>query len=223
MLRAERSSARRSRLGPRRARAATSGSAYPRVSVVLVRRLVRNVSSTASARARCLLVGHARDRSRARRGRGAAVGRVVVPVVRSSSAARRRSEPRDSGGLPRPKSWSASSTAGSSSQVTGAPPAEAAKSASRARRPSGSVRFTQRAGPFRLPSEARRARSRSGSTTDSGTVRRRATLVRHERDERARPAVGHQVAAGRVGAERVHADPVDARVAADRQLGRAAR
>ena len=80
----------------------------------------------------------------------------------------------------------------------------------------GPVRCTQRVGPLRLPSAARRARSRSGSTTETRHRPLRAALLRHERDEGAGAAVGDQVAAGRAGAEGVHADPVDAGVTGDR-------
>ena len=132
MLRSESSSARRRRLGPLRASAATSGSAYPRTRVVFLRRVVRNDSSTASARARCSSSGTPVTGAGLGEGAGLLSGALSSP-----SSDRGVSEPRESGGLPRPKSRSASRTAGSSSQVTGAAPAEAAKSANRARRPSG--------------------------------------------------------------------------------------
>ena len=84
-------------------------------------------------------------------------------------------------------------------------------------RPSERVRFTHRVGPFRLPSASRRARSRRGSTTETGTVRSRAICGRDERDERACAPVGDRVAAVQAGPQRVYADPVDARVTGDGQ------
>ena len=185
--RLERFCARLSRLGRRRVSEAASGSAYPRASTSWERAAPRKVSRTVVAPGLLGLAGHLRQRCRGRGRRGRGRGLVAGPRVAAPSV--RTAEPRETGGLPWPKSSRASSTAGSTSQETLWVGAVAPKSASRVSRPSGPVRPTQRAGPFRLPSAARRARSRSGSTTETGTVRVRArSAVTRGMKVRARPS-----------------------------------
>ncbi len=190
LLRAS-SSDRRSRAGPRRASETTSGSAYPSVKVVWVRSVPRKPFNTLVARSRSAVLGAPEIGGGDGLGLGLPSGSPSPwsPSVPSPVSVRRRSGPSDNGGLPCAKSCNASSTAGSTTQVTGALPAEEPKSASRERRPSGAVSCTQRDGPLRLPSAARRARSRNGSTTDRGTVRCRASsLGMSGMNVRARPS-----------------------------------
>ena len=117
----------------------------------------------------------------------------------ASSCRRGAPDPTTAGGCPGRSPSSASSTAGSTTQVRGTSPADEPKSASRDRRPSGAVRCTQRVGPLRLPSAARRARSRTGSTTDSGTVCSRASdFGTNGMNVRARPSASRSRPSGLV-------------------------
>src|SRR3954453_19034730 len=107
MLFEERSSARRSRPGLRLASEAMSGSAYPRERAVWLRTLARKVSSTLLARDCDSLLGGPEIGVGDGLGEGVLSGSWSPPLPASVLS---RVEPSESGGLPWPKSWRASST-----------------------------------------------------------------------------------------------------------------